>query len=242
MMQIAVCDDELCFVEQIQSILLSQAKGLPCAIRISTYTGSGQLLYDVEDGAHFDLLFLDIEMPEKDGLSLAGCLRRCLPAALIVFITSHTEYAVKAYELSIFRYIPKSELETLLPLALKDACQLLKRNSHDTYVIESARMVRKILADDILYICKDGKYSVIVLENEQLPVRKPLEQVLHELNGPGRSGGFLMAERGYIVNLFHVEKMEENAIYLDNKVTVPVSRRNQKDVRDSIISYWRARL
>lgn len=242
MIRIAVCDDEACFVEQIQTILSSQARGLPSAIHISAYIGSGQLLYDVEEGAHFDLLFLDIEMPEKDGMTLAAALRQRLPMALIVFVTSHTQYAVKAYELSIFRYIPKSSLETALPLAVRDACALLSRTPADTYVVENARRVQKVPADDIQYIYKDGKYSVIVLEHEEIPVRKPLEQVLGELNAPGRDGGFLMTERGYIVNLFHVDKMEENEIYLDNGVTVPVSRRNQKEVRESVISYWRARL
>ena len=122
MIRIAVCDDEQCFVEQIYTILSVQAKEISSALHISTYMDSGQLLYDVEDGAHFDLLFLDIEMPGTDGMSLAGAIRRSLPLALIVFITSHTKYAVKAFELSVFRYIPKPELAACLPLALKDAC------------------------------------------------------------------------------------------------------------------------
>ena len=123
MIRIAVCDDEQCFVEQIYTILSVQAKEISSALHISTYMDSGQLLYDVEDGAHFDLLFLDIEMPGTDGMSLAGAIRRSLPLALIVFITSHTKYAVKAFELSVFRYIPKPELAACLPLALKDACR-----------------------------------------------------------------------------------------------------------------------
>ena len=72
MIRIAVCDDEQCFVEQIYTILSVQAKEISSALHISTYMDSGQLLYDVEDGVHFDLLFLDIEMPGTDGMSLAG--------------------------------------------------------------------------------------------------------------------------------------------------------------------------
>lgn len=242
MIRIAVCDDEPCFVEQIHNILMSGAKELPAALHISTYTDSGQLLYDVDTGTHFDLLFLDIEMPNTDGMSLAASIRQALPLALIVFITSHTKYAVKAYELSVFRYIPKPELQTCLPLALADACRLLQRCCADTYIIESPRRIRKIPADDILYIYKEGKYAVIVLEQEKVPVRKPLEQVLKELCGPDREGGFLMVERGYIVNLFHVDKMEENELFLDNNTVIPVSRRLQKEVRDAITSYWRAKL
>lgn len=242
MIRIAVCDDEQRFVEQIHAILSSEAKELPCPIQISVYTGSGDLLYDVEEGVHFDLLFLDIEMPETDGMSLAAAVRRRLPLSLIVFITSHTKYAVKAFELSVFRYIPKSELEACLPLALRDACRLLQKNTSATYVIESPRKVQKIAVDEILYIYKQQKYAVIVLGGEEISVRKSLEQVLKELGGLQKDGGFLMVERGYIVNLFHVDRMEEQTLYLDDGTTIPVSRRNQNAVRSAVVSYWRARL
>ena len=214
MIRIAVCDDEQCFVEQIHTILSGQAKEISSALHISTYTDSGQLLYDVEEGAHFDLLFLDIEMPGTDGMSLAGAIRRFLPLALIVFITSHTKYAVKAFELSVFRYTPKPELAACLPLALKDACRLLERNSNDTYVIESPRRVRKIAVDDILYIYKDQKYAVFVLENEELPVRRPLEQVLAELCGEERDGGFLMGHSDLVTSL--QERKKINVLLFNN--------------------------
>lgn len=197
MIRIAVCDDEQNFIDQIYTILLSGAKGISCAVHISTYAYSKALLYDVEEGIHFDLLFLDIEMPETDGMSLAAAVRSQLPLSLIVFITSHTQYAVKAYELSVFRYIPKSELE---------------------------------------------KYAVIVLAGEEISVRKSLEQVLKELGGQKKGEAFLLAERGYIVNLFHVERMEEQSLYLDDGTVIPVSRRNLNAVRDSIVSFWRGNL
>lgn len=242
MIRIAVCDDEQRFVEQICTIIKSREKELPLPVQVSAYTSSGQLLYDVEEGGHFDLLLLDIEMPENDGMGLAAAIRRLLPLSLIVFITSHTQYAVKAYELSVFRYIPKSELEVCLPLALWDACRLLEQNSAETYVIESPRKIRKIAVDDIYYLYKAQKYAVLVLGEEEVSVRKPLEQVLKELCGPEKTGRFLMAERGYIVNLFHVDRMEENRLYLDNGKEIPVSRRNERAVRDAIAAYWRSKL
>lgn len=51
-----------------------------------------------------------------------------------------------------------------------------------------------------------------------------------------------MVERGYIVNLFHVDRMEEQTLYLDDGTAIPVSRRNQNAVRSAVVSYWRARL
>ena len=244
MIRIAVCDDERCFTEQIGHIIAYHARDITPPPETVLYTSSGQLLYDVEEGAHFDLLLLDIEMPEKDGMSLAASLRRHLPLSLIIFITSHTQYAVKAYELSVFRYIPKSEMETCLPLALKDASRILKQSSSDTYIIESARRIQKLSAEDIIYVYKQQKYSVIAAKGGEIPVRKPLAQVLEELNTltDGGTGSFLLVERGYIVNLFHVEKLEDEQIYLDNGSALPVSRNRLKETREAITKYWRKML
>ena len=244
MIRIAVCDDERCFTEQIDHIIANHARDITPPPETVLYTSSGQLLYDVEEGAHFDLLLLDIEMPEKDGMSLAASLRRHLPLSLIIFITSHTQYAVKAYELSVFRYIPKSEMETCLPLALKDASRILKQSSSDTYIIESARRIQKLSAEDIIYVYKQQKYSVIAAKGGEIPVRKPLAQVLEELNTltAGGTGSFLLVERGYIVNLFHVEKLEDEQIYLDNGSVLPVSRNRLKETREAITRYWRKML
>ena len=164
--------------------------------------------------------------------------------SLIIFITAHTQYAVKAYELSVFRYIPKSEMETCLPLALKDASRILKQSSSDTYIIESARRIQKLSAEDIIYVYKQQKYSVIAAKGGEIPVRKPLAQVLEELNTltAGGTGSFLMVERGYIVNLFHVEKLEDEQIYLDNGSVLPVSRNRLKETREAITRYWRKML
>ena len=217
MIRIAVCDDEPCFTQQISHVIANHARDISPSPETVLYTSSGQLLYDVEEGAHFDLLLLDIEMPEKDGMSLAASLRR---------------------------HLPLSEMETCLPLALKDASRILKQSSSDTYIIESARRIQKLSAEDIIYVYKQQKYSVIAAKGGEIPVRKPLAQVLEELNTltAGGTGSFLMVERGYIVNLFHVEKLEDEQIYLDNGSVLPVSRNRLKETREAITRYWRKML
>ncbi len=59
-----------------------------------------------------------LEMPHIDGMELAGYIKKYLPEVFIVFITSHTKYAIDAFELSIFRYVPKSTLQMKLDHAV----------------------------------------------------------------------------------------------------------------------------
>ncbi|MEY8533208.1 response regulator [Blautia pseudococcoides] len=89
------------------------------------YTRSQKLLCHItEDGSHYDLILLDIEMAETDGMELAEKIKPFLPDVKIIFITSHLEYAIDAYELSIFRYVPKNDIEKRLTAAITDAVRL----------------------------------------------------------------------------------------------------------------------
>lgn len=238
MIRIAVCDDEPKFAEQVRGLVQRECGRQGAAAEIAVYTDSGMLYYDIQEKKYFDMLFLDIEMPDLNGMELAGRLKEHLPHALVSFITSHTKYAVKAFELSVFRYIPKTELETCLPLAVSDGLRLLSWKDRECYVVETARKVVKIPVGDIFYIYKDKKYSVLVLENEEVPVRKPLGQIMEELNREE----FLLIERGYIVNLFHVKSMEDGEVFLQNGEALPVSRSREKEVKMIIGNFFRRRL
>lgn len=241
MIRIAVCDDQPAFAEKIQEMLLEEARENREAVKVHTYTDSGQLLYDLQEGAFYDLFFLDIEMPGTSGMELAAALRECLPEALTVFITSHREYALKAFELSVFRYIPKSEMETTLLQALRDAVVLIRSHCQACYIAESSKMLKRIPIDNILYVYKQEKNSIIVTKKEKISIRKSLGQMLGELKALcPTSGGerFLMTERGYIVNLYHVECLEDGSLLLDNGEVLPVSRSHMREAREAVIRFW----
>lgn len=124
-------------------------------------------MYDLEDGFYFDLFLLDIEMPGIDGMGLAKSIHDNMPAARIIFITSHLEYAITAYEFSVFRYIPKMVLDEKLPSALEDFYKLYRLERNEFYTIQIKNHVEQIAYKDILYILKDGKYAVFHLQDEK---------------------------------------------------------------------------
>ena len=238
MIRLAVCDDQQEYAAQVETVIKRCFREQGIASEILRYTDSRMLIYDIQENEHFDIFCLDIEMPGMSGMELAAEIRKRLPEALIMFITSHTQYAIKAYELSIFRYIPKSELETCLTMALTDGFRLLSLKDRDCYLIESPKKLQKSPLDDILYICKRQKYAVFVTRTGETSVRKPLSQILEELNREE----FLMIERGYIVNLFHVIKMEENRVLIRSGEVLPVGGSYLREVRNSISEFWRKRL
>ena len=89
MLRISICDDEQDMLSNVQEVteLFFRTHCVDCDIH--TYQRSDNLQYDLQDGVFYDLFLLDIEMPGLDGMALAQEIHAALPAAKIIFITSH---------------------------------------------------------------------------------------------------------------------------------------------------------
>ena len=216
MIRIAICDDEERAVASTEKIVKTclQAQGIGC--EITTYTQSRNLLYDItDDGFFYDLILLDIEMPGISGMEIPQQVKGFLPNARIIFVTSHTEYAIDAFELSIFRYVPKNNLETKLTAAITDAAKLIELEAGQEYTIQTANHMEKIPYKDIFYIQRDGKNSSIVSSVGTSKVRKSLQRVFDELNAPE----FIFIDRGYIVNIVQIMKVSDSIAILGSQAT-----------------------
>lgn len=235
MIRIAICDDELASSQNNEAVLqkcLSENKALA---EIKTYSRSDALLYDiVEDGFFFDLIVLDIEMPCVSGMELAEKIKPHLPNVKVIFVTSHIEYAIDAFELSIFRYVPKSELSSRLPVAIHDALRLIQIEEDKTYTVANHARLEKIPYKDILYIERDGKNAAISSPSGMINVRKSLQQVYAELDAQE----FVYIDRGIIVNIIHVLKIKDSTVFLKDGGMLPISRRHLQEVKEKINTYW----
>jgi len=103
-MRIAVCDDETAWIEQTKRRLEQVYVSLD--LLVETFS-NGKMLLDRIKSVSFDLVILDIEMPQMDGLQVARSLRSMGLETEIVFLTSHVEYALKGYEVQALRYLTK---------------------------------------------------------------------------------------------------------------------------------------
>lgn len=235
MLKIAVCDD---VPETVQAhIRVTKTCLEQCRIpgEISSYTSSDNLLYDItEDHCFFDLLLLDIEMPGVTGMEVAEKIRPHLPEVRIIFITSHIEYAIDAFELSIFRYVPKDDTGGRLSAAIQDAVRLLALEDGKTYTIRTNSRMEKIPCKNICYLERDGKNTAIITDNGISKVRKSLQQVYAELD----SEEFIYIDRGCIVNMIQIMQIRDGMAVLKNGKSLPVSRSHLPAVKEQINQYW----
>lgn len=235
MLRIAICDDDSSAVAEHKKITETCLMQMGSPGETVSYTSSENLLYDItEDGFFFDLILLDIEMPENTGMEIARKIKPYLPNVKIIFITSHIEYAIDAFELSIFRYVPKNDTDKRLFSAIQDAVKLIQLEDGKAYTIQTNSRLEKIPYKEIFYIEREGKNASISATSGISKVRKSLQQVYTELNAEE----FIYIDRGCIVNMIHIMQIKDGMAVLKNGVSLPISRTHLQEVKAQINNYW----
>lgn len=239
LIKIAICDDQEMAVFLHKEIVKNSLQSCGIGYEIATYIQSTNLLYDItDDGFFYDLILLDIEMPEVNGMEISNKIKFFLPNVKIIFVTSHTEYAIDAFELSIFRYVPKSNLENKLTTAVIDAARLIELEADQEYIIQTESRMEKIPFREIYYIQRDGKNARITSGIGISKVRKSLQQVFNELDTPE----FIFIGQGYIVNIIQIMKISEGRVVLKNGEQLPISRSHLQEVKRQINRFWGAHI
>lgn len=227
-MRIAVCDDEELFRIEFKNVLDKALVNVD--YDIDTFSG-GSSLYEAFLKSPFDLVFLDIEMPGIDGITLAKRLRAISENVHIVFLTSHIEYALEGYEVNALRYLVKPVDMNKLNEVLKYV-QDKKNNSRQIMIREEGEDI-VIDISDIIYMESMDKNVRIVTSKREYVTRYNISDYEEEL----KNSGFLRIHRGYLISLSKVKKIVKNDVVMDGDISLPVSRSNIKALKDALYAY-----
>ena len=235
--RISVVDDNACDLQKIKEILEKYQKERNEPFDVQYFQNGENLWEEVNYDKRYDVYLLDVEMPGMDGIELARRIRNGDPEAYLIFITSHVGYAPSASEYGIFRYIEKSRMEERLPQAMDAVAADLERKylQHRYYCITDSWSQERINVRDILYIKIQGKYTVFIkCDGSSSRARKPLEQVYSELDPKE----FTYIDRGCIVNLSHVERIEGSMVYLRYGTPLKVGRLRLAETKKRLAQFW----
>ena len=227
-MRIAVCDDEELFRIEFKAVLDKLL--INSEYDIDTFS-DGENLYRAFLSSPYDLVFLDIEMPGIDGITLAKRLRADSENVIIVFLTSHIEYALEGYEVNALRYLTKPVDTTKLREVLRYIDDRKKKSSQIMIKEDGEEII--IDLNDILYMEAMDKNVRIVTSVKEYITRYNIGDYEEEL----KNNGFFRIHRGYLISLSRVRKIANNAVILDNDVSLPVSRSNMRALKDTLYAY-----
>ena len=227
-MRIAVCDDEEKYINDIAARIIKRLGEND--LTLHTFSDGHELL-DTADVKPYDLVFLDIEMPAMDGITLAKELRKKNGSTYIVFLTGHVEYAIEGYEVNALRYLTKPVQEDKLGDVL--AYVIKEKQSRKQLVIKTDGEEIRIDAADIIYMEAQNKYVMIYTTKGEYLVRYNLAVFEEEL----KDYGVMRVHRSYLVSLSKVRKIGSADCTMAKNYNVPVSRSNIKPLKDALLTY-----
>ncbi len=247
-MRIAICDDDQTFI----SILIGKLKQifsvLCIEIEIYQFTDSLQFENTLTSGARlFDLYFLDIEMPNRRGTTLAREIRKHDPAAKIAFITSYDDEIFSAFQYKVDAFIPKLLLgERLEPEVVRLVNDIQKDYAADMVAFDvelppesrhaDLDMLLRLQLCDILYFESNNRKVLLHTLDAVYTVKRVSYQ---ETRANYEKRGFVEVHRCYLVNVSRLKGVGKHDVLLDNGETLPLSRRQHNTVVVQYMSHMR---
>lgn len=187
-----------------------------------------------------DLMFLDINMPEANGLQLAEALRRLKSPLAVVFVTAYSEHALDAFKVNAIDYLVKPVESDRLAQAVARVREhvALHAQIQKSERIPVEKGGKKILIgiDKIRFVMARDDYAYLQTDTDRYFSTVSLAQLEKRLEGHG----FFRVHRGYLVNLGMVEEVESvsgGTLLLSlNSVEekIPVSRRRVSALKKAL--------
>lgn len=230
-----VDDDPVSLEQSKENILLFVEEG-----GIHTAMNSVQVMRILQS-VPVDLAFVDIEMTDTDGFTMAGYIQSAQPRAQYVFLTGHTELGAKSYDYEPLDFLckPVNALRLKKTFERFEKSRAPRRGTNEQVAVESTAGFVLISPADILYITREGRKTVIDCSTQRYMVRNPLEE-LELIFG---EFDLFRCHQSYLVSLPHITSAAQADFgrtywaVLDNGSQVPVSRNRYADLRRRLGEY-----
>lgn len=232
-MKIAICDDEIHFIDAVCPMLEQWAKERGMKLTLYRFTNGDDLL-TAHSRIGMDLIILDIIMPLFGGMDAARELRNTNHTVPIIFLTSSREFAVDSYEVKAFHYLLKPVDQAKLFLVLDEFMKTFQL-PNTFFHARTADGFCRIEIDDVDYLEAQNKQVLVCFTDGRTIAIRELFSRCSEFFS--LENGFCRCHRSYIVNLSHVEQFTKKEVTTIYNAAIPISRNNYEAFKEAYFNY-----
>ena len=243
MIFVAVCDDETAIGAELECTLLDIFKKLNIKHDVDVFFSGEELYKKIETGAHYDLIFLDIEFVQSaiNGVEVGRLIRDVHRnhTTSIVYISWERKYALQLFDIRPLNFLLKplshDKIEEVVRKYLEIAGRRLEvftyKMGHDTFSVQMK---------NIVYFENDDRKVVIHFSDGRKEEFYGSLKKVHEEQLKGLD--FLFIHNSYVVNYDYVASLKFNQVHLIGEaVPLPISKNKKNEVREAYIKILKRR-
>lgn len=209
--------------------------------RYQSESGENFVVSVFDDGARlveryqpvYDILLMDIQMKELDGIDAARAIRERDGDVVIVFITSAPQYAINGYEVGALSYLLKPVPWFAFQQELKRSIAQVRRRADDAMLVEAGGSSMRLSLADVLYFESIRHTIIIHTLSGKLSITSSLKKMEEQL----AERPFFRSNSCYLVNLDHVSGVEDQDCVMSNGERLRISRPRKKDFMTALTEH-----
>ena len=229
-MRVIICDDDKLFLQQFYHILRQTFEQHKQVVEIIC-VASGADLFLTLGQQPADVVFLDIEMPDEDGFSIAKRLSKLENKPQLVFTTNIETLVFESFEHEPIWYLLKRNMGQLPAVIDKILSKLEHTQKYLEIMISNIR--RRFLLSDIIYLESRDHYIILHTQDEVYRFRGKLNDLAKQID----SKLFTRCHASYLVNFQYVKALGKGKILLSDNNNIPISRNKLEETQEAFMNY-----
>lgn len=237
-MKLAIIEDEQVHRELLTAYFREWSREANVPVSIAEFSSAESFLFEWEEQKDFDMLFVDIQMKEMNGMEMARRIRKQDADIVIVFTTGLADYLEEGYEVEALHYLIKPISREKLFKCMERA---FKKGSREKFLlVQTKEEVMKLAVERILYVEARGHGCVVEFLSGEGETRR--EEITESISWMEKQLGgeeFIKCHRSYLCRIGGIHHIDREEIVLDSGSRIPVSRRLYTQVNQAFIRYFR---
>lgn len=234
MIKFAICDDEPVMAQEITNQLSEYMNAAHITLYCVNSFSDGRSL--LESGCDFDVIFLDIQMEQPNGLKTAQILRQHKKHCLLIFVTVLKECVFDAFEVEAFDYLVKPLDRDHFKRTMDRVIKSLQQETK-SIVVRRGTSCDVVLLAEIVYCEVQGRKIYIHQSSGKITdYYDKLDDLEQRMDGR-----FFRCHRSYLVNLEYVRGCDAGQVMLSQGDQIPVSRLRERDLTQALLRCMKER-
>ena len=238
MYRVGICDDDKILCSLLEAQIQRLSAELLTKFEIEVWYSGESLECDLKKGAELDIIFLDIELLQKNGIEIGTFIRDEMEDTdtHIVYISSKQGYAMELFKVQPLEFLVKPISAVRLKEVLERSMKR-KKYAESCFEYQRGSRIFRVSVREILYFMSMDKKVLMIKKEGQEEFYGKLKNVMEQL-----PAGFLMIHQSYVIHQEYVSEYSYESIKMMNGDVLSVSKPYRKEVRAKIKQYLKEKI